>query len=116
MRISELYGARVVDGNGRDAGRVHDVRLATRNRSKATLEVTGLVVGPTGIRARAAHAWGYAEGRTQGPRLLARLTREAVQEARFVPASWVSSWTPPELTITGSADELESMTDRLRRE
>ena len=116
MRISELYGARVIDGSGREAGRVHDVRLATRGQSKATFEVTGLVVGPNGIRSRAAHAWGYAAGRTQGPWLLARLTRESVQAARFVPSERVSSWEPPELTITGSEGELEPLTERLRLE
>ncbi len=117
MRISELFSAHVVDEDGRDLGRVHDVRLKPVGRgSKRTFEVSGLAVGPSGMLSRAAHAWGYAEDRAQAPLLLKALTRRAVRESRFIPADRVLDWHPPELRISGSGEELEPLSGRLRHE
>ena len=90
MRSSELLTASVVDSEGRDLGSVRDVRVAQRG---GDLVVVGLVVGE-GRLAKAAHAWGYAEGRAQGPWLVRALTRRASRAARFVPAERVTEWEP----------------------
>ncbi len=117
MRISELLAARVVDERGRDVGWVHDVRVArVRRGSSEALEVTGLVVGPRGMLARAAHSWGFAEGRAEGPVLLKVLTRSSVRASGFVPAERVLDWSPPELRIEGSSDRFEALTERVRHE
>jgi hypothetical protein len=117
MRISELLAARVVDERGREVGWVHDVRFArVSTASGEALEVTGLAVGPGGLRARAAHSWGFAEGRAQAPLLLEAPTRNAVRASRFIPAERVLDWNPPTLRIEGSARELEALTEWLRHE
>lgn len=112
MRISELLGSGVVDEHGQHVGRIHDVRLTLAREGpdrQISLEVKGLVVGPSGPLARAAHAWGYAEGRAQGPLLLKALTKSAVRDSRFIPAERVLDWHSPELRITGSAKDLQPL-------
>jgi sporulation protein YlmC with PRC-barrel domain len=93
MRLSELLDATVVDRAGRSLGPVRDVRLSSDG-----LEIVGVVVGG-GRFARAAHAWGYAEGRAQGPWVIAALTRPAVRQARFVPSERVVDWGPSRLRL-----------------
>lgn len=118
MRISELLGARVVDDDGAELGRVHDVRLTVSERDGrvATLRVAGLVVGGDGPLSRAAHAWGYAEGRAQAPLVLRRLTAGAVRRSRFVPARRVEAWELPVIRISGSGDDLEPTLERIAGE
>jgi len=86
--------ALVADDRGRDLGPVRDIRLARED-----LRVVGLVVGG-GPLAGPAHAWGYTEGRAQGPWLLRALTAPARRQARFIPAERVSAWGPGVVTIT----------------
>ncbi|MDQ3934843.1 MAG: PRC-barrel domain-containing protein [Actinomycetota bacterium] len=97
MRATELLASRVVDERGAHVGRVRDVRV-----SRAGWEVVGLAVAD-GWRARLAHRWGYAEGRAQGPWLLRRLTRAAVERTLFVPAERVTDWGPGVVRIRGGA-------------
>lgn len=111
MRISELLGSEVADERGNRVGRVYDLRLRAANgrRRGPSFEVVGLIVGPAGPLGWAAHAWGYAEGRAQGPWLLRAATRRAIRASRFVPADRVLGWEPGELRIGGSANELEPL-------
>jgi hypothetical protein len=118
MRISELYGAMVVDEDGTAVGEVSDVRLRVSKRSRkrvGRISVAGLVVAPKEVLARAAHAWGYAEGRAQGPALLRWLTASAVRRSRFVPAGAIREWDKPTIRISGSAKDLESLEERRSR-
>ncbi len=107
MRISELLGSDVVDRDGRSLGRVHDVRLrAERGQGPGTLVVTALVVGPDTLRARAAHAWGFAEGRAEGPTVLLVATRSALRDSRVLPVDRVTEWSPPRVRTDAAKDEL----------
>ena len=108
MRLSELFDATVVDRAGRSLGPVRDVRLA-----QSGLQVVGVVVGG-GPFARAAHAWGYAEGRAQGPWLITALTRPAVRQARFVPAERVVDWGPGQLRLDIELDDLPPLQEAVR--
>jgi len=88
MRASELLGRRVVEGTD-EIGIVHDVRL--RLDDDGSLRLTALVVGPTGIRTRIAHAWGYAQERAAGPALFRRWAMSGAT-ATAVPVSRVRGW------------------------
>lgn len=96
LLLSQLLGAAVTDESGRPAGLVHDVRLGIGSSGEQVLgPVVGLVVGGTGWRARLAHAWGFAEGRSSGPALLRILLAPEAAQTRVVPVSAVASWRPP---------------------
>ena len=97
MRLSELLASRVVDEQGRDLGPVRDVRVSPR-----AYRVTGIVIGH-GRFAGLAHAWGYAEGRAQGPWLFRVLTRDAARRATFVPADRIVDWGPGTIRIRGGS-------------
>jgi len=109
MRLSEVMKATVIDRSGRSLGPVRDIRLATN-----TYEVIGVVVG-AGPFARAAHAWGYAEGRAEGPWLLKMLTRRAVRQARFAASGQVADWGPEEIRLNVELAELTPLMEALRR-
>lgn len=102
MRLSELLNSQVVSERGETLGPVRDVRVRQEERG---FRVTGLVIGG-GALAWPAHAWGYAEGRAQGPWLLRALTRPATRVARFVPAERVADWGPGEVRVTGEPSAL----------
>jgi sporulation protein YlmC with PRC-barrel domain len=89
MRASELLGRRVLDGDGREVGIVHDV--VVRLGDDGRVSVSGLVVAPATVRARLAHAWGYAQGRARGPAVL-RSWVMAGTPSEVVPAARVRSW------------------------
>jgi hypothetical protein len=100
MRLSDLLGAEVRDEAGRSMGRVHDVRLRRSGiGTAATYELTELVIAPWNLRTRAAHAWGYAEGRAAGPRLIRAALQPGAERSRRVRATEVSSWGPDAITI-----------------
>lgn len=109
MRASELLASEVVDASGRRLGPVRDIRV-TRDE----LRVAGLVIGD-GPFAQIAHGWGYAEGRAQGPWLLAVLTRRATRQARFVTADRVVDWGPGEVKIGDEGNDLPPLSDQLHR-
>ena len=112
MRISDLYDRPVVGEEGSELGVVRDVRLRffEGGRGGPRIEVVGLVIGPEGLLSEAAHSWGYAEGRADGPALLSRLMAGAVRRSRFVPAEAVRSWAASPLRINGTGEELEPLT------
>lgn len=66
MTIAELLEHRVVDADGLEVGRVHDIRADDHD---GRLHLTGIVTGPGAF----AYRLGYATGRVQGPWLLARI-------------------------------------------
>ncbi len=107
MRTTELLAADVVDERGRRVGQVRDVRI-----SLPSYELAGVAVAD-GWRARLAHRWGFAEGRTQGPWLFRALLRPAVRKTLFVPASRVTEWGPGVVRITGSAEDLPGLVEEL---
>lgn len=68
MLISDFLEAKVEDEDGRELGRVHDVRveeLLQRTPDGHRLKVVGLVVGRRGIRERL----GLDTGRTSKPKV-----------------------------------------------
>lgn len=99
MRASELIDSPVYDESGRFAGAVRDLRLDADRADDGSFPILGIVLGDTGARAAAAHAWGFAEGRAQGPWLLRRLAGDG--DPRFVAAERVLDWGPQRLRIRG---------------
>lgn len=110
MRASELLGAPVVDADGVELGPVRDVRVT---ESGGALTVAGLVVGG-GPLAHLAHAWGFAEGRAQGPWLFRVLTGPASRDARFVSAARVAEW-EPRVRLDCPAAELRALREEVGR-
>jgi hypothetical protein len=86
------------------------VGTATRFR------VSGLVIGPADTRSRAAHAWGYAEGRAHGPWILRRLFGPAIGRARVVPSELVADWGPTTVRIGAEERSLPSLEERPSRD
>ena len=107
MRATELLASYVVDESGARVGAVRDVRV-----SRGDYAVVGLAVAD-GWRARAAHRWGYAEGRAQGPWLFRALAAPAVARTRFVPAERVRDWGPGVVRISGRGDDLPRLSEVL---
>lgn len=110
MRGTDLLEARVVDSAGADLGAVRDARV--HRAADGHLAVVGIVVGG-GRFAHAAHAWGFAEGRTHGPWLFRALTAGATRAARYVPAARVLDWGPRTIRIDCPHDELEPLRPEL---
>jgi hypothetical protein len=105
MRASELIGTHAFDETDRFAGVVRDVRLDPDRAADGSFRVLGLVLSDPGARAAAAHSWGFAAGRADGPALLKRLVGSAAGRTRFVPVDWVLDWNPDRLKIGGAVDE-----------
>ncbi len=112
MRLSELMASTVVDAAGQSLGPVRDVRLAEPEDGRLVL--AGLVIGD-GHFASAAHAWGFAEGRADGPWLLRALTARAVRQARFVPVEQVVKWGPGAIRISAHMDALPTLREAMKR-
>jgi hypothetical protein len=85
MRLSDLLGARVVDGEGRQLGHVKDVRLVQDGPYVEgfghQLRVDALLVGtrPSGVRL------GFGRGEVRRPRLLAAVFGLLDRQAREIP-------------------------------
>lgn len=105
MRISELLDAPVVDPAERQIGVVRDLRVTPGPR----FQVTGLTIGQPGWLDRAAHAWGFAEGRAAGPWPLRKLTQRAARRARFAPVELIGSWGPERVVVTVSFTSLQPL-------
>lgn len=105
MRASELLGTPVVDENGRALGLVRDLRLVVDDAASAGsgYAIAALVVGEPGARSAAAHAWGFAQGRSAGPALLRRLLAPAAQRSLRVPAELVLDWGPRRVRVAVSS-------------
>jgi sporulation protein YlmC with PRC-barrel domain len=101
VTIAELLEHRVVDADGREVGRVHDVRA---DDSDGQLRVTGLVTGPGAF----AYRLGYATGRVRGPWLLTRMAAWLQTEVLVV------DWEQVERVEEGRV-HLRTTRDRLTR-
>lgn len=106
MRATELLERQVVTRDGSELGPVRDARV--RRASDGSLNVIGLVVG-RGRFAHAAHAWGFAEGRTQGPWLFRALTSRATAAARYIPIEKVDDLTASPIRIACAESDLEPL-------
>lgn len=115
MRAAEIMRMPVYDSEGAPLGPVRDMRVVWEDAPApppavpSSFEVVGLVVGD-GRLARAAHAWGYAEGRAAAPWLLRKLFSPAIRGARFVPAETVRSWGPSAIELDCRRDDLPPLT------
>ena len=105
MRASELIGAAAYDELGRFAGIVRDISLDPDRAADGSFTILGLLLSEPGARSAAAHAWGFAQGRAEGPAPLKRLLGRDGGRSRFVPAEWVLDWGPERVEIGGVADE-----------
>jgi hypothetical protein len=116
MKLSELLGSEVVDSSGRHLGLVHDVQLRWLTEGDVRrFRVTGLICGGPGAISRAAHAWGYAEGRAEGPWLLRALTAKHSREAKLLPAESVVDWGPSKVRISGDGTALKTLADQAQQ-
>lgn len=97
MRASDLIGSPVYDEGDRFAGIVRDLRLEGDPAADGSFAILGIVLGEPATRDAAAHAWGFAEERAQGPWLLRRLAGGG--DPRFVPVDQVLDWGPERLRI-----------------
>jgi sporulation protein YlmC with PRC-barrel domain len=105
MRASELIGAPVFDDSGGPVGVVRDLRIAVGQPAAGDgLPIVGLVLSPPGARSAAAHAWGFAQGRAEGPPLLRRLLGGVARRSIVVPAERVLEWGSGGVRIDGHAE------------
>jgi PRC-barrel domain len=109
MRASELIGAPVFDDAGEQVGVVRDLHIAVGlPAANGGFPIVGLVLSPPGARSAAAHGWGFAQGRTEGPPLLRRLLGDAAVRSILVPAERVREWGPGGVRIDGNAEARRS--------
>ena len=97
MRASELIGSPVYDEGDRFAGIVRDLRLEGDPAADGSFAILGIVLGDPGTGDAAAHAWGFAEVRAQGPWLLRRLAGGC--NPRFIAVNRILDWGPERLRI-----------------
>jgi hypothetical protein len=96
MRLSELIGSEVRDGNDRLLGHVVDVRVESQTRGATNQErrfqISGVLIGRRpDLKA--------ARPDQRGPLLFAVLERRRVRRRRFVPWAQVQSARPGSLTV-----------------
>jgi sporulation protein YlmC with PRC-barrel domain len=108
MRASELIGAPVFADSGEQVGVVRDLHIEVARPAAGGFPIVGLVLGPPSARSAAAHAWGFAQGRTEGPPLLRRLLGDAARRSILVPAERVLEWGPGGVRIDGDAEARRS--------
>jgi hypothetical protein len=105
MRAGELIDAPVLDASGGQVGIVRDLRIEVgQSAADGGFPIVGLVVGPPGARPAAAHAWGFAQGRAEGPPLLRRLLGGAAGRSILVPVEQVLEWGPGAVRIGAPAE------------
>ncbi len=106
MRLSELLGVEVVDGQGRSAGQVHDVHLAQDGPPVGafghSFRVAGLVVGRRALGARL----GYDRATMGGPAMVRWVVGGLRHGGRYVAWERIRSIEAGRATISVSADDL----------
>ncbi len=108
VRLSELLGADVVDENGRDLGKIKDVRFretapVVPMTGQVSWEMVGLVVGGAGFAQRL----GYLHGDVKGPWILLAVMRWIGRRGHFVPWTRISQMAEARITVRGSAEDLD---------
>ncbi|HTK15545.1 MAG TPA: PRC-barrel domain containing protein [Acidimicrobiia bacterium] len=107
LRVALLLGRRMTDSEGRDLGRVHDVRLRRDGPIipgfGPALRIEGLLVGPESIASRL----GLDRADITGPWPLDVWGKRAAHRARFVPWETIVVDAEP-LRTTLSVTELQS--------
>ncbi len=110
MRLSELLGRRVIDSDGRDFGRVHDVRLRGPGLGSPdaaigspAFRVDGLIVGSGGFADRL----GFDRAGVRAPALVRVIATMFLRRSRFVPWNRVRALPAGRVTISGSGSDLD---------
>lgn len=107
--LSELLQSEVVDSEGRELGKVDDVRLVQdgpiRPGFGAALRVDGLVVGAGGLAVRL----GYHRNQVRGPALLKAIFATLERRARFVPWELVGEWDGSTVRLRRPASDLPTV-------
>lgn len=110
MKLSDLLGRRVTDHNGRDIGRVHDVRL--RGPGPGTTQVghddpafriEGLIVGNGGLADRL----GFDRAGVRSPALVRVIAVALLGHPIYVPWNRVTQLSDGQVHISGSSNDLE---------
>lgn len=114
MRSIELVGVPVRDRDGRDVGRVRDVRLHASDpkgpeQGPPAYVITALVVGPVAIAQRL----GYGRGEMTGPWPLTLLFRSLARHSLVVEWSDVTRHSLECIEIRCSRSELRSVIDAI---
>lgn len=109
MRLSDLLRLEVIDAEGRDVGRVHDVRFVGDGRAKVPeWQIEGFIAG----KASLGHRLGYLYGDVKGPKLLASLVRRRARHAVYVRWDDVARLEPRRLVLSKPAHELKHPSDQ----
>jgi hypothetical protein len=110
MRLTDLFGARVVDRDGVVIGHVHDVRITRENVGDVgeRLSIAGVLVGLGSVGVRL----GYASGSTRGPWGLRKLFTHVARHAKYVPWERIAIRGPRELRLSVSVDDLDNVETR----
>jgi len=66
MRATDLLGSRVIDSDGRNLGRIHDLRFRVEGRPE-THDLTLVLVAISCSQITRGHAMGYGSGDMKGP-------------------------------------------------
>jgi sporulation protein YlmC with PRC-barrel domain len=110
---SELLGARVLDADGTDLGRVDDIRVVQDgplvDGFGAALRVSDLVVGPGGIAVRL----GYVRHGVRGPALVRWWATRSERRCLLVPWAHVVSVDERVVRLDRVRTEVPSLIDAL---
>lgn len=111
MRLSDLLRMEAVTGDGRQLGKIDDVRLRVdvgddENPAEGRWFVDGFMVG----RGAVGNRLGYDGQHVEGPVVLARLMRWMSRSARYVPLS-ESELDAEHVVFRGDSDSLPHPSD-----
>ncbi len=101
---SALLGTSVVDRDGHEIGKLHDLRLRTERDEH---RVEGLVAGPGVIAERL----GYTYGEVSGPWLLVVLMRHLAKRTRYIPWDDIVETTAEQIVARNTQDAYRSLAE-----
>ena len=111
LRLSEILGSEVTDGNNRTIGSVRDVRFVQDGEETGefgpALRVQGLVVGPR----RIPFQLGVGDPEMRGPWVAKILARWLGRNARFFPWDQVAGMEPGKVSVRGGGSKLREPED-----
>jgi hypothetical protein len=106
VRLSDVLGCHVQDRDGRDLGRVSDIRVVQDgpivDGVQAAFRAEALLVGHGGFAERL----GYVRGHVRGPWLLKMLFTWLERHAVYIPVSDVATWNTDSQTIQLSTTDI----------